>query len=311
MKSDGTKNKNYRWLLNFLSTGEVSVVDKIAETGKFKAHAGQEVRIIELPIDATNEVDNVVDKSLKTFGDLHGLSNSNEFSVMLEKNSKKYYGIPLRSFIFNIIQKLAIDNKFIDNRLAEIDLFVKNNCPEGSSGQVLRVARKFGLIAVAGELAIEFSIFPCDRGEALRATERWFKVWLDLREGIDNKEILRTLSDIKEHFVRYGDSKYIDTRYESSSSCEKKEYYGFKFVDNDDNQNLKYLMLTPHVTQIFNKVNRNEMIQKLLTLGYIDSNSTGQIKDQKSIFNRNRRGLIFTPSAWEGKPEKNDIIDPF
>ena len=39
------------WRILFLSTGEISLADKIAESGK-RARAGQSVRVVDIPADA-------------------------------------------------------------------------------------------------------------------------------------------------------------------------------------------------------------------------------------------------------------------
>jgi uncharacterized protein (DUF927 family) len=160
VKSDGSRNRLNTWLLNFLSTGEVAIVDKIEESGKFRGYSAQKVRVIELPIDA-GDGSNVVE-------DFHGFENSDDFINMLSRNSKKYYGSALRLFLSSLIKSMSDDPSFVSQRLNEILKFEKRNCPEGSSGQVLRVARKFSLIAVAGELAIDFKVFPYVKGEACK-----------------------------------------------------------------------------------------------------------------------------------------------
>jgi uncharacterized protein (DUF927 family) len=250
MKADGTKNKSYSWRLNFLSTGEMPIVDKIEETGKIKALVGQEVRIIEIPIDAGD--------GSNAFDDLHGLSSSNEFSIMLEKNSKATYGSPLRAFLECLCNDLSNNGNFSDEILSKIDAFVNTNCPSEASGQVRRVARKFGLMAVAGELAINYRVFPYDAGEAMKSVEKWFKIWLNLREGIGDKEILKAISSIKEHFAIYSETKYVDT---------ESEYY---IIINDFGQ-FKYvmLMLMPKFNSLIKNVNKNQLKQKLAELAAI------------------------------------------
>jgi uncharacterized protein (DUF927 family) len=293
LKSDGTKNRSYTWRLNFLSTGEMAIVDKIEETGKLKAQAGQEVRIIEIPIDAGN--------ASSTFEDLHGFASSNDFSIMLGKNSKQFYGTALRVFISCLIQNITNNADFIRLKSLAIDEFVRKNCPEGSSGQVLRAARKFGLIATAGEMGIEFKVFPYDTGEAVRAAEKWFKVWLQQREGLENKEILKAISNMKDHFDKYGPSKYIDLTDESRYGNKIPECYGYRISDRYGE--IKYFVLPPTVNMLFSRVNKSQIINELIKLGYVETDKKGKPIEIKSINGHNRRGLIFKPSAWDPKSE--------
>ena len=69
-KSRATRNGGARevatWRMLFLSTGELSLADKIAETGK-RARAGQSVRVIDIPADAG--------KGLGIFDTLHDFTS--------------------------------------------------------------------------------------------------------------------------------------------------------------------------------------------------------------------------------------------
>ena len=48
----GEGRKPAEWRVLFLSTGEIGIADKVAEDGRKKVTAGQEVRVIDVPADA-------------------------------------------------------------------------------------------------------------------------------------------------------------------------------------------------------------------------------------------------------------------
>jgi putative DNA primase/helicase len=48
---DGSGRRPVEWRLLFLSTGEISLADKVAEDGRRPATAGQKIRVIDLPAD--------------------------------------------------------------------------------------------------------------------------------------------------------------------------------------------------------------------------------------------------------------------
>jgi hypothetical protein len=59
----------------------------------------------------------------------------------------------------------------------------RGHLPKGADGQVSRVARRFGLVAAAGELATGLGVLPWPEGEAERAAARCFGDWLRARGG--------------------------------------------------------------------------------------------------------------------------------
>jgi len=94
-KSRSTKDlrlrKPIRWRLLFLSSGEISLADKIGEDGKGrKETAGQKVRLIEVTADTG---------VFGLFEDLHGATDAAEFANQLMAAARKHYGTPARSFI--------------------------------------------------------------------------------------------------------------------------------------------------------------------------------------------------------------------
>ena len=71
------------WRVLFLSTGEISLADKIGEDGRGRrAKAGQEVRVIDIPADAG--------AGLGLFEELHGVSGAAEFAKRLKRVDSKH-----------------------------------------------------------------------------------------------------------------------------------------------------------------------------------------------------------------------------
>jgi hypothetical protein len=84
-------------------------------------------------------------------------------------------------------------------------------------GQVRRVARKFGLIAAAGELAIKLGVLPWEKGEALEAAEYAFKLWLDHRGTSGSLDLKQALERIRDLFEKSSDARF-DLGYVSRGS---------------------------------------------------------------------------------------------
>ncbi len=80
------------WRLLFLSSGEISLADKIAEDGRGRRiAAGQEVRIVDIAADAG--------AGLGIFENLHGFPSADAFARHLKMASGEHYGEAWRAFM--------------------------------------------------------------------------------------------------------------------------------------------------------------------------------------------------------------------
>lgn len=71
-----------------------------------------------------------------------------------------------------------------------------------------RAARRFGLVAAAGEMAISLEILPWPEGEALEAAHACFQAWLDNRGGTGAHEMRAIISQVKYFIEKHGESRF-------------------------------------------------------------------------------------------------------
>jgi uncharacterized protein (DUF927 family) len=167
------------WRLLFLSTGETSLEQHIAEAGQ-RIQAGQEVRLVDVPADAG--------AGWGLFEDLHGSENSKAFADHLREATPNNYGHAGRAFVAALSQDRPANVTHVRQLR---DGFVAQHVPAGASGQVYRVAQRFGLIGAGGELATAAGITGWPEGAALRAAARCFNDWLQQRGGVGNANSVR------------------------------------------------------------------------------------------------------------------------
>lgn len=216
-RSGGARDKaKFRCL--FLSTGEISLAQHMLEDGK-RAKAGQETRIADIPADLS---------LFGVFESLHGYSDGASFANALMEAARECHGTAGREYILHLSADFDMVRSAVD---ATIDVFVEEYVPKGSSGQVKRVGRRFGLVAAGGELAIHFGVVQWDRGSARAAVGKCFEDWLEYRgddQGLEEKKIL---AKVQLFFEMHGDSRF------SPWSCEleAKTYNraGFKKAEGD------------------------------------------------------------------------------
>ena len=200
MRRDATARPVSRWRILFMSTGEIGLADKLHEGGK-RARGGQSVRVIELAADAG--------KGAGCFEELHEERDADAFARMLRTDATRFHGTLGRAFL----ERFCADPE--RSRATAMELraaWVRTNMPPGVPGevpgQVARVAGRFGLVAAAGELAIEWGLLPWLKGEATLAAARLFGAWLDERGGLLHSDIREGLRAVHRFLAQHGSSRF-------------------------------------------------------------------------------------------------------
>jgi putative DNA primase/helicase len=197
MNKDISPREIEHWRACVLSSGERSIETHQA-TAKIEHKVGQTVRIIDVP---------VVTGPYGLFEDIHEAKNGAEFSDALRDAATRHYGHAGPSFVEKFIANFA--GLQLSARLADI----LEEFGIGLSAQDTRVARSFALIALAGELAIEWRILPWPSRSALSAAINIFNLWSKSQprstRSKENAQILRNISDF---LGAYGDTRCTDVK---------------------------------------------------------------------------------------------------
>ena len=192
------------WRTLVLSSGEMTVEAKVTQLRGAKAYTGATLRLLNVAADRGLGF-GVFDSPGPT-GDARDLVNA--FSAA----AASAFGVAGPEFVKELISR-AMESEAIQNT---IDHFVRSNVEHGASGQVERAAKRFGLIAAAGELATEFGITGWFPGTAISAAAAAFKKWVEVRGG-DGKEPAADRAAIRQIttiIVNYGESRFdeVDER---------------------------------------------------------------------------------------------------
>jgi putative DNA primase/helicase len=202
---DGSAKAPKTWRVMILSTGEVGISAKIQESGR-RARAGQEVRIIDLDADA--------ERGHGVF-DHAGADGAKRLADHLKKVASTYYGVAGPTFV------KAIEDKGVESVVSTIretqETFRNAVVKDVTTGQVLRVADRFGLVAAAGELAIELGILPWQAGAAANASRIMFDGWYQDRGSDDPAEVRAATEQIRGLLERHGDGRFDPTTPDSNT----------------------------------------------------------------------------------------------
>jgi uncharacterized protein (DUF927 family) len=187
------------WRVLFLSTGEVTLADKLLEARR-RLSAGQAVCMIDLRVDAG--------RGFGVFDNGGPSSNQKSLSDDIKEAARTHFGMAGPEFVRLMIEKGVEE---ISSHVKDVmATFRKSFVPTGADSQVLRAADRFGLVAAAGELAIELGIVPWSEHSAVQAAGVCFRDWLDARGGSDPHEHQVIIAQVRSIIEAHGDSRFVD-----------------------------------------------------------------------------------------------------
>ena len=195
----GSARRSANWRVLYLSSGEQSLDDRLGEAGR-RSTAGQEVRLPSVPADAG--------AGMGIVEELHEFVSSRELVQALNDAGAEFHGVAGRSWLHS----LAHDRAELLNALpAGLDAYVRS-LTDGLEvgGQAARVARRFALVGLAGDLATVRGLTGWRADEALRASARCYMDWLQ-NFGAGDKERERLLVQVRGFIERHGGSRFERT----------------------------------------------------------------------------------------------------
>jgi uncharacterized protein (DUF927 family) len=254
-KRDGLARKPQEWRVLFLSTGEITLADKVREDGRTRATAGQSVRVVDVPADAG--------AGLGLFENLHGAEDGDRFARGLKESAARCHGTALRAFLEALTRRLDDVAREVP---ASIRAFVETRCPADADGQVKRVAARFGLVAAAGELGVSLGVLPWPEGEATRAAGVCFEAWLEQRGGTGAAEVQTAVEQVRNFIEAHGASRFQD--WNGSGETKVVNRVGFR-RKNDADEWEHYFLPGMFQDEVCRGLNGRQVVRELVALGLI------------------------------------------
>ncbi|WP_219093134.1 DUF927 domain-containing protein [Pseudomonas sp. UMAB-40] len=264
------------WRLLFLSTGEKTLAQHMAEANK-ELKAGMEVRMLAVPADAS--------KGLGMFDVLNGFDDAAALSDALKARVAKYYGTPITAFLSALCEpgKLHGWSAILRHTL---EGFIAQSLPASASGQAHRAAARFGLAAAAGELATAMGITGWPDGTATTAARVCLNAWMNERGGAGNFEGDAIMARLRQVIERFGESRF--TRWESAAA--KIDEHGPRTIDrlgfrkslehglgdSLHTTNTYYVLPEAWRSEIFRGMNINAVNKELLQRGVLEPGGDGK-----------------------------------
>jgi len=202
----GAARRVKSWRLMLLSTGERTLANIMEQAGK-QVTSGQLARLLSIPADYP----------YGAFQELHGFASGREFADHLKESVQEDYGHIGIEFIRSIIDS----EEDLPGRLASI---IDKVLPANPRSTESRAGKTFAIIALAGELAVEFGLLPWSKGAAVDAAKEAFELWRNLQSDpvSESEQICQSISDF---LSRFGDSRFSPIDNPSAHSVPNRAGY--------------------------------------------------------------------------------------
>ncbi|MFD2191751.1 DUF927 domain-containing protein [Pistricoccus aurantiacus] len=172
-----------------LSSGEIWFSEIFQQVGK-QAKAGQQNHLVEIPVFGR----------FGAFDDLHGLPSSQELVDILKRHTRRYYGTLFREWVEHLTDDIDELPAYIQRETRKLlDLWVTPHM----APQVIRVLKRFALVAVALCLACKNYLVPWTEASSVQAVEKVIGAWLQNRGHIFDSEEYRLLIRLRDAVVRW------------------------------------------------------------------------------------------------------------
>lgn len=283
---NGTARAAQRWQLLFLSSGEESLSALMARAGR-KANVGQEIRLADIQADAG--------AGMGAFEQLHGIPTPAALADTVKDAATRWHGAVGIAWLRHVVQDRAQLSDFIADGMRQ---FVAEVVPRGAVGQVERVARRFALVAVAGELATHYGLTGWAEGESERAAKACFASWLEGFGGIGNREERAVLSQVRAFFEAHGAS-----RFESMAAAEDQRVVNRAGFHRDGPGGVREFLVLPEAfkTEVCKGVDARAAEKLLVSRGWIAPGGDGRPTQKPRLpgIGTAARVYVFTGKMWE------------
>ncbi|SFV15501.1 DUF927 domain-containing protein [Pseudoduganella namucuonensis] len=283
----GTARQASRWRLLFLSAGEESLTALMARVGK-KANTGQEIRLADIDADAG--------AGMGAFETLYDQPSPAALALAVKDAAIRCHGAVGVAWLRCIVADRAT---LADDMADGIKSFVVEAVPKDAAGQVLRVARRFALVAMAGELATHYGLTGWGKGEAIGAARKCFAAWLDAFGGIGNREERNVLSQVRAFFEAHGASRFEDMTATSDQRIINRA--GFYRTGADGGR--EFLVLPEAFKRdVCAGFDTRAAVLALVAAGWLQPGNDGKTAQKPRIPGIGpTRCYVFTARMWEGE----------
>ena len=188
------------WAVLFLSSGELTLEGHMQQA-RMQPMEGQRVRMPAIPAEPDGHIGTVFETN-------HEFEGGAELSRFIEREAALNHGHAGLAFLEQVTGQFDAVRERLREGLAAFRLA---HVPELADGQTGRIADRFALVAVAGELATEYGLTSWPEGWATQAAAACFYGMVKLRPGgFGSGEDASMLRQARTYFAEHGEDRFSD-----------------------------------------------------------------------------------------------------
>lgn len=199
MESNTTLKPSKVWRTLVFSTGEMPASEAVEQEGRVM-RGGQAARMIDLPACDPKTGEGIV-------LELHGAESSAAFVDSLKRACREHFGWAGPAFI----RKILAEGKdaLRDQLRTRLEQLVSTLTPSGAAAEVVRVVKRVALVALAGELAIEWGLVPWDQAVPLQVAQTMIERFIRSRGGAGG-QAEQAVHKLRDFMLTHGRSRFAD-----------------------------------------------------------------------------------------------------
>jgi len=177
--SAGSTRYEARWRIPILSTGEVSLEEKMSKVGA-TSKADAEMHLIDIVAD---------NQKYGAFDELHEAPNAGVFSQNLKSACTMDFGSAGPEFEYQLDGRGDDLRTFVKDWITKLEADMAVQYTLSNDSQVSHAVKQFALIAAAGELATDWEVTDWPDGTARDAAVEALGDWLKNRNAVVKAEV--------------------------------------------------------------------------------------------------------------------------
>nr|WP_241749429.1 DUF927 domain-containing protein [Pseudoroseomonas aerophila] len=198
MRENSTARRRRTWRTLILSTGETDTKTMAEKAGQ-RLPAGAEVRLPNVPVDGP-----------MCWPALHGRASFDQLAADLHGALDGQHGTAAPAFLKHLVAARGAEAPELRRAADDLRAHFVATLPPNADAQVREVARRFALVALAGELATQWGIFPWKRNGATEACLTLFAAWRERRgEDAESAEVVAAVQQVRLFLTNHGRSRFV------------------------------------------------------------------------------------------------------
>ena len=279
-----------KWRTMYFSTGEVSALSKLEADGG-TAHAGQLVRLIDIPIAG-----GIITNS--------GSESPGQFADRLKAACSRFFGTAGPALIRALMANYECVGQLIGTIKSMIEDHAKNLTPNDAQPEARRAIKRFALALTAGEMAIKLGVLNCEMPHVEAAVSTALRAWLMDRARIPDR--LRGVMNVAEFIQRHA-ARFQGLSDDAGAPIprDRAGYRGYDMAAGGD----AYWFTSDGFREACGGLDSRETAQELKRLRFLVAKERGHLTEKRELHSVRGRFYVVKAAILEFDPLSVPVND--